>query len=183
MLFSHIISTKMTLCLSGCIIRKSVMSIKVPPVILGPEMAAPILWAPGFFGLFLLENPYVHKIPPFRGGCWVFYKGGGGSANFIFMGVGIFSSICNGEINRKSQGRISNKSFLRTFPQICLCNGHAFFWRILYLQLETHFPQKKHLSVINLDITVLGKETMTMTNIPSQKVCVTYGHGPLKFAS
>ena len=70
--------------------RKSVVSIKFPPVILGPEMAAPILWAPGIFGFFLLDNPHAHKIPPFRGGFWVFLGGGGGSANFIFMGVGIF---------------------------------------------------------------------------------------------
>ena len=57
-------------------IRKSVMSIKFPPVILGPQMAAPILWAPGIFGLFLLENPHAHKIPPFRGGSWFFLEGG-----------------------------------------------------------------------------------------------------------
>ena len=53
-------------------IRKSMVSIKFPPVILGPEMAAPILWAPGIFWFFLLENPHAHKIPPFRGGFWVF---------------------------------------------------------------------------------------------------------------
>ena len=35
---------------------------------LGPEMAAPILWAPGIFWFFLQENPHAHKIPPFRGG-------------------------------------------------------------------------------------------------------------------
>ena len=39
------------------IVRKSVVSIKFPPVILGPEMVAPILWAPGIFWFFLLENP------------------------------------------------------------------------------------------------------------------------------
>ena len=54
-------------------IRKSVASIKFPPIILGPEMAAPILWAPGIFGLFLLENPHAHKIPPFRGGVLGFF--------------------------------------------------------------------------------------------------------------
>ena len=52
------------------------MSIKFPPVILEPEMAAPILWAPGIFWFFLLENPHAHKIPPFRGGFWVFLEGG-----------------------------------------------------------------------------------------------------------
>ena len=68
------------------------MSVKFPPVILGPEMAAPILWAPGIFWLFLQENPHAHKIPPFRGGgvLGFFRRGGGGSANFIFMGVGFF---------------------------------------------------------------------------------------------
>ena len=64
--------------------------IKFPPVILGPEMAEPILWAPGIFWLFLLENPHAHKIPPFRGGVLGFFRRGGGSANFIFMGMGIF---------------------------------------------------------------------------------------------
>ena len=49
-------------------IGKNVMSIKFLPVILGPETAAPILWAPGIFWFFLLENPHAHKIPPFGGG-------------------------------------------------------------------------------------------------------------------
>ena len=57
-------------------IRKNVVSIKFPPAILGPEMAAPILWAPGIFWFFLLENPHAHKIPPFRGGFWNFLEGG-----------------------------------------------------------------------------------------------------------
>ena len=67
------------------------MSTKFPPAILGLEMAAPILWAPGIFWFFLLENPHAHKIPPFRGGgSGLFEKGGGGSANFNFLGAGIF---------------------------------------------------------------------------------------------
>ena len=73
--------------------RKSVVSTKFLPAILGPEMAAPILWAPGIFWFFLLENTHAHKIPPFRGGVRGFLRRGGGSANFIFMGVGIFPSI------------------------------------------------------------------------------------------
>ena len=32
-------------------------SVFCPPAILGPEMAVPILWAPGIFWFFLLENP------------------------------------------------------------------------------------------------------------------------------
>ena len=61
------------------------------PAILGPEMAAPILWPPGIFGFFLLENPHDDKIPPFRGGGRGFLGRGGGSANFIFYGRGDFS--------------------------------------------------------------------------------------------
>ena len=49
------------------------MSVKCLSVILGPEMAAPILWAPRISAFFLL-----------------FWVGGGGSADFIFMGAGIF---------------------------------------------------------------------------------------------
>ena len=65
------------------------MSIKFLPAILGPEMAAPILWAPGIFWFFLLENPRAHKIPPVMGGGVLgFFRRGGGRADFIFMGVG-----------------------------------------------------------------------------------------------
>ena len=71
------------------------MSVIYPPANLGPEMAAPILWAPGILWFFQLENPHAHKSPPFMGagggvGVGVSWKGGGGSANFIFMGEGIF---------------------------------------------------------------------------------------------
>ena len=37
-----------------------------PPAILGPETAAAILWVPGIFWFFLLENPHAHKIPRLR---------------------------------------------------------------------------------------------------------------------
>ena len=63
------------------------MSVKILFAILGPEMAAPILWAPRISVFFLQENLHVHKIPRFRGGI----LGWGGSADFIFMGAGIFS--------------------------------------------------------------------------------------------
>ena len=76
------------------------VSIKFPPVIPGPEMAAPILWAPGIFWFFLLENSHAHKIPPFRGGggggFWVFLEGGGGwKCQFYFYGRGDFSDLIN----------------------------------------------------------------------------------------
>ena len=69
------------------------MSVKFVSAILGPEMAAPILWTPGKMRSFCRKT-HVHKIPRFRGGgvFWVF-GGGGGSADFIFMGAGIFLTI------------------------------------------------------------------------------------------
>ena len=65
-----------TMCLTS--FRKSLMSVKFLPVILGPEMAAPILWAPGIFWFFLLENPHAHKILVLGGGRGrgFFWKGG-----------------------------------------------------------------------------------------------------------
>ena len=66
------------------------MSVIFPPAILGPEMAAPILWAPGNFGLFLLESPHAHKIAPFRRGFWAFLLKGGVEVPIEFMGAGIF---------------------------------------------------------------------------------------------
>ena len=39
------------------LVRKSVMPIKSPPAILGAEMAAPILWAPGIFWFFSAGKP------------------------------------------------------------------------------------------------------------------------------
>ena len=43
----------------GVVIRKSHMSAIFPPAILGPEMAAPILRAPGFFGSFCPPKFFV----------------------------------------------------------------------------------------------------------------------------
>ena len=75
-----------------CIYQKSVMSIRFPPVILGPEVAAPILWAPGFFfWFFLLENPHAHKIPPFRGGGVGFFWKGGVEVPILFLWARGFS--------------------------------------------------------------------------------------------
>ena len=43
---------------------------------------------------FLQENLHAHKIPRFRGGGGYFgLWGGGGSADFIFLGAGIFLNI------------------------------------------------------------------------------------------
>ena len=73
-------------------LRKILVSVKILSAILGPEMAAPILRAPRISVFFLQKNLHVHKIPRFRGGgvFWVWCEGGGGSADFIFMGAGTF---------------------------------------------------------------------------------------------
>ena len=66
--------------------RKILVSVKFVSAILGPEMAAPILWTPGKMRSFCRKT-HVHKIPRFRGGFW----GGGGSGRFYFYGREDFS--------------------------------------------------------------------------------------------
>ena len=63
------------------------MSVKFVSAILGPEMAAPILWTPGKCVL----SAGIRMSIKFRvlGGGGV-GGGGGGSADFIFMGARIF---------------------------------------------------------------------------------------------
>ena len=69
-------------------LRKILVSVKFVSAILGPEMAAPILWAPGKMRSFCRKT-YVHKTPRFGGGGILgFFLGG--SADFIFMGARIF---------------------------------------------------------------------------------------------
>ena len=70
------------------------MSVIFPPAILGPDMAAPILWAPGILGLFLLENPHAHKFLVLAG--VGFGKGGECKGQFYFDGRGeMFPSVEN----------------------------------------------------------------------------------------
>ena len=52
-------------------------------------MAAPILWAPGIFGLFLQDKNSM-SIKFLVSGVWYLVFLGGGSVNFVFMGAGIF---------------------------------------------------------------------------------------------
>ena len=93
--------------------RKSVMPIKFPPAILGPEMAAPILWAPGIFWFFLLENPHAHKIPPFRRGCWGFLEGGGVEVPILFLWPwGFFRFFSE---RKQHQHSLFGPNFLRAF--------------------------------------------------------------------
>ena len=62
--------------------------------ILGPEMAAPMLWAPGKISFFLQENLHAHKIPRFGGGGYLgFWGGGWGKCRFYFHGREDFSDV------------------------------------------------------------------------------------------
>ena len=62
------------------------MSVKFLSAILGPAMGASILWAPG---KCVLSKPMSIKFLVLGGGGY-FGFGGGGSANFIILGVRIF---------------------------------------------------------------------------------------------
>ena len=64
------------------------MSVKFVSAILGPEMAAPILWTPGKMRSFCRKT-HVHKIPRLGGGGW----GGGEVPIFFFMGARIFLKL------------------------------------------------------------------------------------------
>ena len=71
-------------------IREILVSIKCLSAILGPEMAAPILWTPGKMRPFCRKN-HVHKIPRSWGGIWFFL--GGGKCRFCFYGREDFSDF------------------------------------------------------------------------------------------
>ena len=72
------------------------MSLIFPSAILGLEMTAPILWAPGIFWFFLLENPRCSKNSRSQGGLVFFGRGGVGSSQFYFYGRGDCSENCRG---------------------------------------------------------------------------------------
>ena len=74
--------------LSTVSVRKILVSVRFLSAILGPEMAAPILWTPGKMRPFCRKN-HVHKIPRFRGGYFGFW-GEGGVPILFFMGARIF---------------------------------------------------------------------------------------------
>ena len=74
--------------MGGCktYVRKILVSVKILSAILGPEMAAPILWTPKISVFFLQENLHVHKISRFRRGGGVFWVWGGGVGSADFSG-------------------------------------------------------------------------------------------------
>ena len=87
--FFHGLRRFFTVC-KGHKPRKILVSVKFVSAILGPGMGAPILWTPGKDAFFLQEKPCPQNSPLFGG-----VLGGGGSADFIFMGARIF--LINGE--------------------------------------------------------------------------------------
>ena len=69
--------------------RKSLMSVDFLPATLGPEMAAPILWAPGIFWFYLQEKastPIKFLVLGGGGilGSWVFLGGRGAPILFLW---------------------------------------------------------------------------------------------------
>ena len=79
------------------------MSVQFPPAIPGPEMAAPILWAPCNFGFFLLEkNPMPVKFLLLGGGGVLGFLGKGGwKCQYYFYGHWHF---CKLRIFRRQPG-------------------------------------------------------------------------------
>ena len=71
------------------VFRKILVSVKFLSAILGPEMAAPILWTRGKMRSFCRKKALSIKFRVLGGG-GILGFGGGGSADFIFMGAGIF---------------------------------------------------------------------------------------------
>ena len=65
------------------------VSVKFVSAILGPEMAAPILWTPEKRRPFCRKS-HVHEIPRFRGGGILGFWGGG-ECRFYFYGRADFS--------------------------------------------------------------------------------------------
>ena len=71
--------------------RKILVSVKFLSAIQGPEMGASILWTPGKMRSFCRKNPMSIKFLVLGGGILGF--GGGGSADFIFMGARNFLNL------------------------------------------------------------------------------------------
>ena len=79
------------------IIRQVLVSVKFLSAVLGPEMAAPILWTPRISAFFLQEKTSMSiQFLAFLGGGFCVLGGGGGSADFIFMGALGFADLLRG---------------------------------------------------------------------------------------
>ena len=72
--------------------RKILVSVTFLSAILGQEMGASTLWTPGKCALSARKKPMSIKFLVLGGG--IGFWGGGGSADFIFMGARIFLKDC-----------------------------------------------------------------------------------------
>ena len=121
--------------------KKKLMSIIFPPVILGPEMAAPILWAPGTFCSFCWNTPMPIKFLVLGGVRGFFWKGGW-KCQFCFYGRGDFSDFwCRrprfsartssprrAEVVETLSTNLQKKRFALIFgPYVCLSSSLSLF--------------------------------------------------------
>ena len=94
-------------------VRKVLVSVKFLSAILGPEMAAPILWTPGKMRPLCRKN-HVRKIPPFRGGVGgggiLGFWGGGGKCRFYFYGREDFSEYGRGSRKNKQTSLVARRA-------------------------------------------------------------------------
>ena len=93
----------------GIPIRKIPMSVKFVSAILGPEMAAPILWTPGKMRSFCRKS-HVRKIPPFRGGVW--------ECRFYFYGRADFLILRHSELSGLPNANAKSPRFSYAISQI-----------------------------------------------------------------
>ena len=109
--------------------RKSLMSISFPPAILGPEMAALILWAPGVFGSFCWKgNPCPYN------SSWSFSFGrGGGSA---MRCLGSKRRFCVSVDPSLLEPACWERQFLSTIPASVACLSTTAFSRPLQLRVQ-----------------------------------------------
>ena len=101
-------------------LRKSVVSIKFPPVTLGLEMAVPFYGRLAFFGCFCWKTPHAPKIPPLRGLLGFSRMGGGWKCQFYFYGRGDFSDDPNHESQSQSN-RAIRFGALSSYPTLKPC--------------------------------------------------------------
>ena len=89
--------------------QKILVSVKFVSAILGPEMAAPILWTPGKTRSFCRKTPMSIN-SAFWGGVFLW---GGGKCRFYFYGREDFSDLCSGRPHSSTQkNRRSKCSFV-----------------------------------------------------------------------
>ena len=72
--------------------QKILVSVKFLSAVLGPEMAAPILWTPGKMRLFCRKTSMSIKFLVLGGG--ILGSFGGGKCRFYFYGREDFSDCC-----------------------------------------------------------------------------------------